>query len=92
MSSDGNESAMGQTQRTTSFISYSPGDVRGLEEWARLRCRGNSVDQLAVAHGVEARLEVVVRFLARGLAGDSRTAVERVCKEELSRASDRHLP
>lgn len=70
------------------FQEISPNDLPALEEWARLRCRRNSVKKLASALKLEPRLEVVVAHIARGLPPKSQAVVERVCKAELEDDTD----
>lgn len=71
------------------FREVRPNDLAALEDWARQRCRGNSVEKLASALGLEPRLDVVVAHIARGLPAESRTLVEEVCRAELGRSAKR---
>jgi hypothetical protein len=63
-------------------------DVPALEHWAKLMCQGQTVEQFASAHGVEASLDAVVADIARGLPSRSRDLVEEVCKKEFRRNSN----
>lgn len=70
-------------ERKVEFFEVRPDDLAAVEEWALLRCRGNSVEKLAAAHDIEPTLTAVTAFMTRGLPDDSRALVERVCREEL---------
>lgn len=76
--------AKGRVERTVTFTEVASDDLGALKHWARLRCRGNTVEKLASALGLEPQLDVVIAHIASGLPPKSRTAVEEVCREELS--------
>jgi hypothetical protein len=83
----GNKSREGRhVERRIEFHEVRPDDLPAVEEWARLRCKGNSVEKLASAFDLEPRLDIVIAHIARGLPPKSRAVVEEVCEAELKRS------
>jgi hypothetical protein len=58
-------------------------DGPALRQWAKLTCRGWTVEKLAEELGVEPTMAAVVDRLSRGLPEDTQSIVSQVCREEL---------
>jgi hypothetical protein len=69
--------------RTVEFSTVDPNDLKGLKEWAELRCRGWSLGDLASSLDVEPTVDAVTSRLARNLPPRSRRVVIEACKREL---------
>lgn len=65
------------------FSEVRPNDVKEVENWAALWCRGNTVHGLASDYGIVPKLDVVMERLSKGLPAKSRAAVKRVCLHKL---------
>lgn len=71
---------MGRMKRRVEFVSIDPADVEAIREWAELRCKGLSLEDLAKSVEVSPTVEAVAAYLGRGLPEESSNAVRVVCE------------
>jgi hypothetical protein len=77
-----------EKQEQVRLIQVDPHDLRAMSRWARRRCSGWTVEQVAAVGEVEPTMDSVLDYLSEGYPSPAAHVVRRVCEQELRRAGE----